>query len=102
MASGVIFHDLSPRMVIELGMPPTGHRYVRVAQDILLIAVGTGLVVDAVYDLNNMQHFEFRTHRSNDSKRFLECERLKPGDWGGALKCKSGSIQFPFHTARFS
>ena len=54
LARGVIFHDLSPRMVIELGMPPAGHRYVRVAQDILLIAVGTGLVVDAVYDLNNM------------------------------------------------
>jgi len=51
---GVVFHDLSPRMVIELGMPPAGHRYVRVAQDILLIAIGTGLVVDAVYDLNNM------------------------------------------------
>jgi len=54
LASGVIFHDLSPRMVIELGMPPAGHRYVRVAQDILLIAVGTGMVVDAVYDLSNM------------------------------------------------
>ncbi len=51
---GVVFHDLSPRMVIELGMPPAGHRYVSVAQDILLIATGTGLVVDAVYDLNNM------------------------------------------------
>ncbi len=54
LARSVIFHDLSPRMVIELGMPPAGHRFVRVAQDILLIAVGTGMVVDAVYDLNNM------------------------------------------------
>ncbi|MFB3080192.1 MAG: hypothetical protein ACE1Y1_00255, partial [Nitrosomonadaceae bacterium] len=54
LSQGVVFHDLSPRMVIELGMPPAGHRYVRVAQDILLIATGTSLVVDAVYDLNNM------------------------------------------------
>ena len=50
----VIYYDLSPRMVRQLGRPPAGHRYVRVAQDILLIAAGTGLVVDAVYDLSNM------------------------------------------------
>jgi Ni/Co efflux regulator RcnB len=50
----VLYYDLSPRMVRHLGRPPAGHRYVRVAQDILLIAVGTGMVVDAVYDLNNM------------------------------------------------
>jgi Ni/Co efflux regulator RcnB len=50
----VIYYDLSPRMARKLGRPPAGHRYVRVAQDILLIAVGTGMVVDAVYDLNNM------------------------------------------------
>ena len=54
LARGVIFHDLSPRMVRHLGRPPAGHQFVRVAQDILLIAVGTGMVVDAVYDLNNM------------------------------------------------
>ncbi|TFH11516.1 MAG: hypothetical protein E4H07_04275 [Nitrosomonadales bacterium] len=54
LAQGVIFYDLSPGMVRQLGRPPAGHRYVRVAQDILLITVGTGLVVDAVYDLNNM------------------------------------------------
>jgi len=50
----VIYYDLSPRMARKLGRPPAGHRYVRVAQDILLIAVGTGMVVDAVYDLNSM------------------------------------------------
>ena len=54
LPQGVIFYDLSPRMVRQLGRPPAGHLYVRVAQDILLIAIGTDLVVDAVYDLNNM------------------------------------------------
>ncbi len=54
LPSDVIFHELSHRMVRQLGRPPAGHRYVRVAHDILLIAVGTGMVVDAVYDLNNM------------------------------------------------
>ena len=54
LSHDVIYYDLSPRMARQLGRPPTGHRYVRVAQDILLIAVGTGIVVDAVYDLNTM------------------------------------------------
>lgn len=54
LPQGVIFHDLSPRMVIELGIPPAGHCYVRVAQDILLITIGTGLVIGAVNDLGNM------------------------------------------------
>lgn len=47
----VIFYDLPPGVVIQLGAPPPHHRYVRVAADILLIAVGTGIVVDAISDL---------------------------------------------------
>lgn len=47
----VIFHDLPPALVVEIGAPPAGYRYVRVASDILMIAVGTGLVVDAIQDL---------------------------------------------------
>ncbi len=54
LPSDVIFHELSHRMARQLGRPLAGHRYVRVAQDILMIAIGTGMVVDAVYDLNNM------------------------------------------------
>ena len=38
-------------MVLTLGVPPSGYRYVRVASDILLIAVGTRIVVDAIEDL---------------------------------------------------
>jgi len=48
----VIFYDLPPQVVVQLGPPPEHHRFVRVASDILLIAVGTGMVVDAVQDLN--------------------------------------------------
>lgn len=47
----VIFYDLPPALVVDLGTPPAGYRYVRVASDILMIAVGTGLVVDAIQDL---------------------------------------------------
>lgn len=48
----VIFHDLPYPVLKRLGPPPSRHRFVRVAQDILLIAVGTGMVVDAIEDLN--------------------------------------------------
>lgn len=50
----VVFHDLPPSVVIELGPPPAGHRFVRVAADILLIAVGTAMVVDAIEDLGRL------------------------------------------------
>lgn len=46
-----IFYDLPSALVIQLGAPPPGHRYVRVGADILLIAIGTGLVLDAIEDL---------------------------------------------------
>lgn len=53
----VIFYDLPPRILEHLGPPPSRHhRFVRVAQDILLITIGTGIVVDAIEDLN----WEFR------------------------------------------
>lgn len=50
----VLYYDLPPAVVVELGRPPAGYRYVRVASDILLIAVGTGMVVDAIQDLGGM------------------------------------------------
>jgi Ni/Co efflux regulator RcnB len=54
LAKNVIFYELSPGMARRMGRPPVGYRYIRVAQDILMIATGTGIVVDAVYDLSNM------------------------------------------------
>jgi Ni/Co efflux regulator RcnB len=50
----VIFYDISPSLALRLGAPPPRHRYVRVAADILLITIGTGLVVDAIEDLGGM------------------------------------------------
>ena len=47
----VIFHDVPHQLVVQIGLPPSGYRYVRVASDILMIAVGTGMVIDAIYDL---------------------------------------------------
>jgi pilus assembly protein FimV len=50
----VIFYDLPPSLVADIGVPPPGYRYVRVASDILMIAAGTGIVADAIEDLGRM------------------------------------------------
>lgn len=47
----VIFYSVPPAISVQLGVPPAGHRFVRVAADILLIAIGTGMVIDAIEDL---------------------------------------------------
>jgi hypothetical protein len=49
-----IWHELPPELVVKIGLPPRGYKYVRAAADILLIAVGTGLVVDAIEDLGRL------------------------------------------------
>lgn len=50
----VVYYDLSPQVRVQIGVPPAGYRYVRVASDILMIAVGTGMVIDAIQDLHQM------------------------------------------------
>ena len=50
----VVYYDLPQSVTVHFGIPPAGHRYVRVASDILMIAVGTGMVVDAIEDLGNL------------------------------------------------
>lgn len=47
----VIFYEVPQPLVVQIGLPPSGYRYVRVATDILMIAIGTGMVVDAIQDL---------------------------------------------------
>ncbi len=50
----VVYYDLPPQLVIDIGVPPKGYKYVRVAADILMIAVGTAIVVDAIEDLSRL------------------------------------------------
>lgn len=47
----VVYYDLPSSLSVRL-TAPAGARYVRVAADILLIATGTGMVLDAVEDLS--------------------------------------------------
>ncbi len=48
---GVVVYEVPHSLVVQIGLPPPGYRYVRVASDILMIAVGTGMVIDAIQDL---------------------------------------------------
>lgn len=50
----LVIYDLPPNLVVQIGMPPAGYKYVRVAADILLIAIGTSMVVDAIRDLGQL------------------------------------------------
>lgn len=52
LPSDVVYYPVPSAMSVRLGVPPSGYRYVRVAADILLIAVGTNMVVDAIEDLS--------------------------------------------------
>ena len=47
----VIYYSVPQQLVVQIGLPPTGYRYVRVASDILMMAIGTGMIVDAIQDL---------------------------------------------------
>lgn len=50
----VVYYPVPASVQVRLGTPPAGHKFVRVATDILLIAVGTGMVIDAIEDLGNL------------------------------------------------
>ena len=51
LARDVIYYTVPQTLVVQIGQPPSGYRYVRVASDILLMAIGTGMIIDAIQDL---------------------------------------------------
>jgi Ni/Co efflux regulator RcnB len=54
LPSEIVYYELPAAVIVQLPRPSPDHRYVRVASDILLIAVGTGMVIDAIEDLGRM------------------------------------------------
>ena len=54
LPAGVVMYPVPAAIVVQLPPAPRGHKYVRVAADILLIAVGTSMVVDAITDLGRL------------------------------------------------
>jgi len=51
LARDIQFYDVPYELRVRLPAPPPNHRYVQVAGDILMIAVGSSMVVDAMEDL---------------------------------------------------
>lgn len=54
LPAGVVYYPVPQPVVVQLGVPPAGYRYVRVANDILLIAIGSRMVVNAIVDLERI------------------------------------------------
>ena len=50
----LVYYPVPQSVVVQLGAPPSGHKYVRVASDILLIAIGSSMIVDAIQDLGRI------------------------------------------------
>lgn len=51
LPAGVRYYALPVELRVRLPVPPPNHRYVQIAGDILLIAIGTAIVVDAIEDI---------------------------------------------------
>ena len=54
LAGTVVFYPLPGPLLMQLTPAPTGYQYVRVANDILLMAVGTRMITAAIADLSAM------------------------------------------------
>lgn len=54
LASGVVFYPLPGALLGQLTPAPAGYQYVRVANDILMMAIGTQMIVSAIADLGAM------------------------------------------------
>jgi len=52
LPADVIYHSVPQPLVVQIGVPPPGYRYVQVSSDILLLAIGTGMVIDAIQGLS--------------------------------------------------
>lgn len=50
----VVVYPVPHELEVRIGLPPAGYKYVRVASDILMVAVGTSIVADAITDLGKM------------------------------------------------
>jgi Ni/Co efflux regulator RcnB len=51
LPANLTYLELPRSVVLTLSMPQQGYKNVRVASDILLIAIGTNMVMDAIEDL---------------------------------------------------
>ncbi len=50
----VVFYEVPRDLIVVLPPPPPRHRYVRVDSDILMIAIGTGMVLDGIQNMGGL------------------------------------------------
>ena len=50
----VVYYSVPQSVIVDLGVPPSGQRYVRVGSDILLLATGTRMVIDAIQNMGGL------------------------------------------------
>ena len=51
LPAALVQYQVPNEVILQIGIAPSGYKYVRVANDILLVALGTMIVVDAIEDL---------------------------------------------------
>ncbi len=59
----VVYYALPREVSVRLRVPPPNYRYVQIAGDILMIAIGTRLVIDAIEDIG--QYDDDRRNRDD-------------------------------------
>jgi Ni/Co efflux regulator RcnB len=47
----VVLYPVPNAVIVKIGLPPAGYKYVRMVNDVLLIAIGSMIVIDAIEDL---------------------------------------------------
>jgi hypothetical protein len=53
LPGGIVYYPLPPALLGQLSPLPAGYQYVRVANDILLMAMGTRMIAAAIADLSS-------------------------------------------------
>jgi hypothetical protein len=51
----VYYEELPPTLMRQLSPAPAGYQFVRVANDVLMMAIGTRLIASTVADLGSLQ-----------------------------------------------
>ena len=51
LARNVVYYSVPQQLVIQIGQPPSGYRYVRVGSDILMMAIATRMITDSIQDI---------------------------------------------------
>lgn len=54
LPAGIVYYPLPGVLLMQLTPAPSGYEYVRVANDILLMAIGTRMIAGAIADLSSL------------------------------------------------